>query len=1750
LGNSGGCKPNSGRCTSLEGTIIWNGTQMTEICPYTWKGNYSSYFSNPFFIIDNLQAAFTVRKGGSKICPSLEPIYNTYQGVMFKFISQQNTTELKTYDFDTKSKIDLYSFDPVNLKLNYLEKQLKNQETTNFRLLWTQLCRQAQSHLDLIWQLMFLDPSIGARVLLQRNDIYAEFTGEVLSIWRCKQYKATTIYYEHNVNGICYKFLPVLVNKQLMFVSPGSSDLMSESPTADCHHIPTGIYKKNSKWFTNAGEIHVSHLPLEMIWRGKHAIFDFHSPTVFHSQLALEERAETTFLKHYLYKTQAMETTINKLINYTSSISIEPDFVYKALKGIGTGLKTSLEELESNAETFVKNTQSNFNSNLQMLIKGPVQAIFNTSIIILLIVLVIYAMFIYITKCRTKKIKINPEQHKCFGEALINLTKQKKLEKQKKRCIVKYKPKAEKIETEFIEIATNFSYCENKRTPHILAEINGKINTWCLLDTGAVFTLIDSKIAEKLNSKIYPANVRPIAANRQTIKIEGAIFLTIKVGDITETVMAYIQDYCTADIILGTNFFHRFKNTFFNWEKSFVKFKNQEISIQGASFIPIEERGILVLNETLEIPTKSFMRFDISIPNKYRDVDAVLFEPQEISVQNVYLPLCVTQPMNGKIVLEVLNTGTMTNKLYKNMKIGKITCLNETTDQIIATNTNEYITKEWIANKANISSSLTAEQKDELLNILTKYPMLYAIDENDNGKTTLMTHKINTGDAKPVKKMPFRTSPKEKEIITKEVQALLEKNIIRPSQSAWSTNIVLVRKKDGKHRVCIDFRGLNEVTKRDVYPIPRIDDILDTLNGAKYFISLDQANAYWSIPIEESDKDKTGFNSPIGLYEFNYLPFGLSNAPASFQRLMDLTLAGLNWQICLTYLDDVLIYAKTYDELCKRLEIILKKLSDANLKLRLEKCKFGDTEVKYLGHIISERGIRPDDSKLEAIKLMKEPKTTKELKSFLGLISYYRKFIENCGKITAPLTRLLKKNVPFIWEEQHQETFEILKKKLLEKPILIHPDFSKPFILQTDACTEGIGAVLSQIKDNQEHPVAYASRTLKSAEKNYGITELETLAVVEFVKHFRPYLYMQKVIVQTDHTAVKSVLQKSNPSSRIARWGLALSGFELDIQPRKGTSNGNADALSRLPMQFSKPCFDIEEDTFYRPQQMINAIMPDIQQINIEQLQKQEYATVYQEIANKTNNEYKIQENILYKQINKELKMVIPTCLQAELIKSYHDDPFAGHFNARKVIKLLSSKYYWPTLQKDVQRYTKLCEKCQINKPTRHKFKASLKPISVNKPFERIAVDCMGPLPITEKGNRFITVFIDYFSKYIEAFATQNITSETIANLFVTKIICRHGAPKILQSDKGSDFTSKLMEEITKLMNVKKIHTSAYHPIANGEVERANQTLMTRIRMYVDKGQADWDEHLSFATFATNINENSTTGYSPFEIIYGRKPNLPIDQALNYSIPITYVDLSAYDAEVKKHFTQALNVIPKEINRAQEKYSRQYDKNTNNIDYKLNDLVLKESQIVQKGKTAKLAPLYEGPYKIIKLNYPNITIQKISDPLKIETIHVNRTKIFHSTKENIENEQNGNKTANNECSKATPQHHTYNLRPRVNTITYKNYDWLNEKIGKDTEQIIFRPEDNLETSSDDNFPIQESLYNRKIPLNGFHPGSFGHLSGYNENELDLEQQEAESEQSSLSQEEYHAEPPPEWGHDKDRPISRRPYIWDKDALEQ
>ena len=479
-----------------------------------------------------------------------------------------------------------------------------------------------------------------------------------------------------------------------------------------------------------------------------------------------------------------------------------------------------------------------------------------------------------------------------------------------------------------------------------------------------------------------------------------------------------------------------------------------------------------------------------------------------------------------------------------------------------------------------INAELTDKAQEDVARLLTRYSDIFATGAQ-TGRTNIATHAINTGASEPIKQRPHRLSAEETQVQREEVLKMLEAGVIVPSNSAWASPVVLVNKKDGSKRFCVDYRALNGVTQKDLYPLPRTEEVLDELGKAQWFSKLDLKSGYWQIVVEPSDRSKTAFITRDGLYEFLVMPFGLTSAPATFQRLMNTVLRGLLWEKVMVYLDDIIIYTKTWREHMATLDEVFRRLRAANLKASPAKCAIGQTEIQYLGHLVTRAGILPDSSNVQAVQDAQAPRTVRDVRSFLGMANYYSQFVEGFSEIAKPLYKLTKKDEAFEWTEACQDAFETLKEALVSAPVLRRPDLSRPYVLQTDWSPIAIGAVLAQIdEDGQEHPIAYGSRILRGPELKYAAVEGECFAVVHFVEHFRPYLYGSDFTVFMDHWALMWLMTTTHKNARLARWALKLQEYDFKVQHRKGSQNANADAMSRPPI--AQPAGTIQVNTLTR----------------------------------------------------------------------------------------------------------------------------------------------------------------------------------------------------------------------------------------------------------------------------------------------------------------------------------------------------------------------------------------------------------------------------------------------------------------------------------------------------------------------------------------------------------------------------------------
>ena len=931
-------------------------------------------------------------------------------------------------------------------------------------------------------------------------------------------------------------------------------------------------------------------------------------------------------------------------------------------------------------------------------------------------------------------------------------------------------------------------------------------------------------------------------------------------------------------------------------------------------------------------------------------------------------------------------------------------------------------------------AGMTMDQQKNVAQLLCKYSSVFSESDADIGRTGIIKHKIPTGTTQPIKQRPRRVPVHMSEEVDRQIDNMLEENIIQPSKSPWASAIVMVKKKDGSSRFCVDYRKLNDVTIKDAYPIPRIDESLDQLAGSTWFSCLDLNAGYWQVETDPQDKEKTAFTSRIGLFEFNVMPFGLCNALATFERLMETVLAGLHWQICLIYLDDVIVSGKSFEDMVKNLGQIFERFQQAGLKLKPRKCSLFARQVVFLGHVISEQGIKTDPKKTECIDKWPTPKNVHDVRAFLGLCGYYRKFVYRFSNIAKPLYRLTEKRTPFVWSEECAEAFKVLKEKLVQSPILAHPDFTKPFILDVDASDKCIGAVLSQETDDGECVIAYGSRTLTQSERRYCVTRKELLALVTFVKFFRHYLYGKKFLVRTDHGSLRWLMNFKNPEGQVARWIEFLSVFHMDIEHRPGRRHGNADGVSRIPCRQcgkneetdsdQKVCqvghdnsnddIDIsrlkeaqekDRDISLVKQWLESGERPSTQTVSSESWFVKSLLNQWSRLS--------VQQELLVRRWDElgtdqfKWQVVVPLSLRRDVLRYAHDVKTAAHLGIRKTLSKVRPRFYWPGLQNDVKVYVGGCEQCSRKKNPNPTKVAPMEIVRSGFPMERIAFDILGPLPVTERGNKYILVISDYFTKWTESFAMPNMEAKTCAQILVEGVIVRFGVPNAIHSDQGRQFESQLFAETCQILQIQKTRTTAYHPQSDGMVERFNRTLCGMLSTLVDENQRKRDTLLPFVMMAYRSAAHETVGMSPNVLMLGREVSTPLD--IQFEMP------NFMKAETRNDWVWQL----KENLETSHKFVRETTGMNMFRQKKYHDLKSRDDQlepgenvyvyfpVVKIGQTPKLTSFWRGPLRVER---------KISDVLyeinfgtndRRYIIHVDRLKRAKEQRliDEIDNEQ-------------------------------------------------------------------------------------------------------------------------------------------------
>jgi hypothetical protein len=889
----------------------------------------------------------------------------------------------------------------------------------------------------------------------------------------------------------------------------------------------------------------------------------------------------------------------------------------------------------------------------------------------------------------------------------------------------------------------------------------------------------------------------------------------------------------------------------------------------------------------------------------------------------------------------------------------------------------QQVSKSEVATQDPRNSALPEFRK-----VLAKFSSLF-LEDLPTGlpKRRDIHHAIDTRDSKPINTQAYQLNPQQLQEQQKQIEMLLQLGLIRESSSPWGSPVLFVPKPGGKWRMCVDFRAINEVTVKNGYPLPRVQDCLDALAGALWFTKLDLVSGFWQVLMEASSIKKTAFNTRMGKYEFLVMPFGLCNAPATFQTLMNKVLREFLWKFVVVYLDDILIYSKTVEEHAEHLQQVFNVLQQESLFVSVKKCVIGVQEVQFCGHLITINHTQPLQDKVEIIKSWPTPQNAQQVRQFLGLASYYRRYIHRFAKLAAPLSDLLKeedvflrtkKRRPISWTPQCTESFRLLKEGLANSPVLVAPVATKPYTIETDASEWAIGSVLYQQGDDGKlHPVAFGGRKLKAAELNYPVHEKEGLAIKEALRQWSMYIQNGfKTVILTDHESLKYLQTMKTPSKRVARWFEEFSEFDIEIKYRKGSEAIVPDAISRRPdFMGNTPANVAERINAMRLQQDEDEDFVEAM-ITLKQTQVQPPSERLQQLLKEKSDDFEVfiegDKPILKYKLpdNKGFAPYLEPIFRADFLEYMHSN--YGHFGSPALLGHVESRAWWPSIKKDIRYFGKHCPVCQITqKKSSKENETAFHQVDVElQPFERWALDVVGPLPPSLTGKQYIITAIDYATNWPIAKAVASADDETTATFIYEEVYSAYGAPREILSDNGANFVSRVVQHLCNKLRSRHQLSTPYHPRANGKNENLNGILGSILtKMCVGHELTLWEDLLPEAVFHCRSRLHSGTGFSPFYLVYGRHPRIVEDE--NQARPL---DISVANPEkrlaVVKHARHLANekLLQRAI-RAKLVNSQILEEHTGPA-FKENEWVL-----MKNPKPTKLVPKWTGPYKILKAHW-------------------------------------------------------------------------------------------------------------------------------------------------------------------------------------
>lgn len=1163
-----------------------------------------------------------------------------------------------------------------------------------------------------------------------------------------------------------------------------------------------------------------------------------------------------------------------------------------------------------------------------------------------------------------------------------------------------------------------------------------------MVDTGATHSLITRSTLDRfLHPPIEKTSISTAVLGdaSTTISVYGVVRLCIYINHIPTVASVFVVDSLGADFILGIDWCH--------YNDVSLRIRAQQLLIRhpcyGTTTVPFLDTVSVPVRLAHSIQLAPHHEHVVSLFAPLSSASHVSYTPDDVlcTKKHLVIPEAILKINHFHTYMLIHNSASTPCTLRKDTVLGNITFFSNFPAPITFSSLSSSIPSRFrnspLLSLSSIQPSSTCstsnvdsviqnlvqhivddQVKQEFLTILRQHQRVFDSSKHTIAKTQL-PHVIVTGDHPPISARPYYRTIEQRKQLQTEVDKLLLDNIIRPSTSPWSSPVILKKKPDGTFRFLVDFRRLNSITKKDAFPQPTAEELIYRLSGHSYFTKLDLKSGYFQIPIAEADKEKTGFVTPDGHYEFNVLAQGLMNAPASFQRVMNNLLATGRWDYVVIYLDDIVIFSHSLEEHKRHVNEILSILDAAHFKVSPPKCTIAVQNIEFLGHVVTTTTVEPSPDKIQAILDIPPPRTLSQANRFVGKIGYYRKFIDDFARIAAPLHKVTNKTRTkrheFYWHPEQQAAFEQFKTILTTAPLFLHfPDPSVPFILSTDASLTRIAGVLKQETSTGLKVCYYKSRLLNDIERRYSATEREALAICWCLDQLRSCIGTSSILVETDHEPLSNMHKKHTfRNKRIDNWLLKLQDLLPQITAikyRKGVDNVGPDFLTRyepleppssaLPQRttiVSSPSFDSDWPsgtetwdsiivspvvTRSKSRAVSNGplptpapVLPDkppldlsLPRIKTEQHSDPDIVALIQRLRSKnSDSHFVLEDDIVFRVVSGSDTTsptnvpYLPRSLISIVLRTYHDHPLSGHFGVHRTISRLRDRFWWPNMRASIQNYIASCPQCAQHNILRTKSPGHLK--SIEPPsavFQVLHMDFWGPVRMpSDRGNRYVIILTDNLSKYVIADALPDCTAKSAAKFFIDRFILTHGAPERLITDNGTHFNNHLLSAITSSMNIAHAFSASYHPQTNGQVERFNATFAAQLAKYCGPDQNDWDLYLPSIVYAYNTSVHSTTKLTPYELAFGRCPKSPFDSVSpTINLPPAHV-FYPYLQRTRRLLTARARA---NILGHQSRWQQRYNQNRRDPLYCVGDLVFLE---VCAGRT-KLDARRLGPCTVIQ----------------------------------------------------------------------------------------------------------------------------------------------------------------------------------------